>query len=81
MAYLNINNLAYPVSEQEIRAEFPNTSFPTPFQAPEGYVPVLESPTPTYDPITQGYREVAPAQDTLGNWVRVYNVYTLEAVS
>lgn len=40
--------------------------------------PVLESPTPTYDPITQGYREVAPAQDSLGNWMRTYEVYDLD---
>lgn len=79
MAYINIETKAYPVSEQEIRAQFPNTSFPTPFQAPEGYAPVLESPVPTYDPMTEGYREGAPAQDTLGNWVRVYDVYTLDA--
>lgn len=78
MAYINIETQSYPVSEQEIRNTFPNTSFPTPFQAPEGYAPVLESPLPTYDPITQGYREVTPTQDTLGNWVRTYEVYDLE---
>ena len=79
MAYINIETQAYPVSEQEIRNTFPNTSFPTPFSPPEGYAPVLESPVPTYDPITEGYREVTPTQDTLGNWMRVYDVYTLDA--
>lgn len=78
MAYINIETQAYPVSEQEIRAQFPNTSFPTPFNPPEGFAPVLESPIPTYDAITQGYREVTPAQDTLGNWMRTYEVYDLD---
>lgn len=78
MAYINTTTNAYPVSEQDIRNEFPNTSFSLPFQAPEGYAPVLESPAPAYDAMTQGYREASPAQDTLGNWVRVYSIYDLE---
>lgn len=78
MAYIKLDDMQYPLGEQDIRAAFPNTSFPTPFSAPEGYAPVLESPTPTYDPITQGYREVTPAEDTLGNWMRTYEVYDLD---
>lgn len=78
MAYINLDTQAYPVSEQDIRNQFPNTSFATPFQAPEGYAPVLESPTPVYDTVNQGYREVAPTQDSLGNWMRTYEIYDLD---
>lgn len=56
------------LSEQEIRNEFPNTSFTVPFQAPEGYAPILESPTPettTYQ--TASHSGVV--QDSLGNYV------------
>lgn len=77
MAYINTQTMQYPVSEQDIRNEFPNTSFPFPFQPPEGYAPVLESPYPEFEPITQGYREVTPTEDTLGNWMRTYEVYDL----
>ena len=78
MSYINTTSNQYPVSEQEIRAANPNTLFTSPFSPPEGYAPALESPTPTYDPITQGYREVTPAQDSLGNWMRTYEVFDLE---
>lgn len=78
MAYINLETQAYPVSELDIRLAFPNTSFSTPFSPPDGYAPVLESPTPTYDPITEGYREVTPEQDSLGNWMRTYEVYDLD---
>lgn len=77
MAYINTETLAYPLSEQDIRNAFPNTSFPSPFQAFAPYAPVLESPTPDYNAMTQGYREVTPTEDSLGNWMRTYEVYDL----
>lgn len=77
MAYINTETLAYPVSEQDIRNQYPNTSFQTPFQPPEGYAPVLESPVPGYNAMTHGVREITPAEDSLGNWVRQYEVFDL----
>lgn len=75
MAYINTKTNQYPVSEQDIRNEFPNTSFPTPFQAPEGYAPVLNSPTPEVpNPVLQFAREITPTQDSLGNWMTTYEV-------
>lgn len=79
MAYINTKTNQYPVSEQDIRTLNPNTSFPIPFQAPEDYAPVLESPIPEFDKITQGVREVQPEKDALGNWMRTYEVYELDA--
>ena len=55
-------------SESEIRYANPNTSFPVPFQAPEGYAPILESPAPT----TTTYQTASQSgvvQDSLGNYI------------
>ena len=78
MAYINTQTMQYPVSEQDIRNEYPNTSFSVPFVAPEQFAPVLNGPMPTFDAMTQGYREVAPAKDSLGNWMQVFDVYDLD---
>lgn len=60
MAYINTKTNQYPVSEQDIRNEFPNISFPTPFAA-EGYEVVFPAPAPTVDnPVLQIAREIAP---------------------
>ena len=75
MAYINTQTMQYPVSEQDIRNEYPNTSFPVPFSPPEGYAPVLNSPTPEVpNPVIQFAREVTPTQDELGNWMQQYEV-------
>ena len=52
MTYAKIKNGAvaeYPVYEGEIRLRYPNVSFPSPFVAPEGYVPVADVVPPAYD--------------------------------
>jgi len=74
--FINTQTLAYPVTQQQIQAEFPNTSFPTPFVAPEPYEPVFDSPQPSYDPITQTVVQGAPEQ-TSGQWYQVWNVVDL----
>lgn len=79
MAYINTQTNQYPVYESGIRAENPNTSFAVPFQAPEQYAPVLESPIPEYNRLTQTVREIAPTKDSLGNWMKTYEVVGLEA--
>jgi len=85
MAYINTKTNQYPVSEQDIRNEFPNTSFPTPFQAPEEYAPVMLSPTPEYNSVLQIVREGAPKKTTknkvsfyMQTWeiVDIYSDYT-----
>lgn len=73
MAYFYKIDTQQVQSESEIRAEFPNTSFPVPFQAPEGYAPILESPAPattTYQSAFQNGVE----QDSLGNYVWAWKV-------
>ena len=74
--FINTQTLAYPVYQNQIQAEYPNTSFPTPFVAPEPYAPVLETPQPQYNQITQASVEGQPTQSD-GEWWQVWNVVDL----
>jgi Phage tail assembly chaperone protein len=56
------------LSEQEIRNEFPNTSFTVPFQAPDGYAPILETPQPEITTYQSAFKN-GVEQDSLGNYV------------
>lgn len=76
--YLNIQTLQR-TSESEIRAAFPNTSFPQPFQPPEGYAVLFATPQPTYDPITQAVRESTPVLTDKGHWEQAWEVVALDA--
>ncbi len=77
--YINTATNQYPVSEQDIRSAFSNTSFSVPFQPPEDYAVVFASPQPIYDTITEYPREIAPVLTNKGIWeqqwevVRIYN--------
>jgi len=72
--YINTDTMAYPMMESQIRAEYPNTSFPKPFIAPAPYAPVLNSPQPTVpNPVLQFAREIAPAKDG-DNWMQQFEV-------
>lgn len=75
--YINTTTGQYPVTQQQIQNEYPDTSFPTPFVPPSEYQVVLQSPQPTYDPITQGVREIAPVE-TEGQYYQAYEVYDLD---
>ena len=66
MNYINTTDLTQH-SEQAIRSLFPNTSFPVPFVAPEGYAYVFPAPA-VYDPVTQIATETTPEQTVLGHW-------------
>ena len=74
--FINTQTMAYPVTQDQIQAEYPNTSFPTPFVAPEPYETVFDSPQPSYDPITQTVVQGTPAQ-TDGQWYQVWDVVDL----
>ncbi len=58
--YINTQTNQYPFSERDIRNLNPNTSFQSPFVAPEEYTTVFPAPQPTYNPVTQTVREIAP---------------------
>ena len=80
MAYINTQTNQYPVSEQDIRNEYPNTSFAIPFQAPEKYAVVFPSPVPTVDnPVIQFARETTPVLTDKGHYEQVWEVVDIFA--
>ena len=79
MSYINTDTLQYPVTEQDIRALHPNTSFPEPFVPPDNYALVFAAPQPSYDPITQTVREGQPGLTLKGHWEKQWEVVDLEA--
>lgn len=78
MSYINTKTNQYPLFEADIRREYPNTSFATPFQAPEDYAEVESTPQPVVEnPILQYAKELAPKKLKTGYkqvW-EVANIY------
>ena len=75
MSYINTTTKQYPISEADIRAAFPNTSFTVPFKAPDEYEVVFITPQPTVDnPVLQFVREVAPELTNKGVWEQRWEV-------
>lgn len=60
-------------TESEIRALNPNTSFPTPFVAPEGYEVVFDTPCPTVGEFQVAYQDGTEI-DSKGNRVIKWSV-------
>jgi hypothetical protein len=74
--YIRLSDNQYPLSEREIRAAFPNTSFPEPFN-PAGYAVVFPVPQPAYDQYTQKCTEQPPVLTVKGTWEQVWLVIDL----
>ena len=74
--YINTTTLAQ-LTESEIRALNPNTSFPSPFVPPEGYEYVFPSPQPTYNPVTQRAQQTAPELTVLDKWEQRWEVVSI----
>jgi hypothetical protein len=62
MSYIHIITKRYPVNESEIRAAYPNTSFPAQFVPPPEYAWVFPTPVPSHDANRQAVQEVAPVK-------------------
>ena len=75
--YINTKTKQYPITEGDIKALFPNVSFPFPFVAPTDYVWVFPAPSPTYDALSQFVRELAPVL-AKGNYQQVWEVVDLD---
>lgn len=71
--YIHLETKRYPLSEQDIRREMPNTSFPVPFPCPDGYAVVFPVPAPEHDTVIRFARLVAP-QETDGKWYQAWEV-------
>lgn len=78
MAYINKITSAYPVTETDIRALRPQTSFGVPFVAPEEYAWVFPAPQPAYSNVTHFVREVEPELTQLGHYEQRWEVVALE---
>jgi len=75
MTYALIENgsiAKYPLSEISIKSLHPNTSFPVPFEAPDGYVKVHQVDPPTFDH-TKNLIEADPVNDG-GVWTQAWTV-------
>lgn len=79
MSYIHKVTGQYPITEREIRAANPNTSFPEPFVAPDQYDWVFPSPQPAHDPITQRVAEIAPELTAIGKYEQRWQVLQLPA--
>lgn len=78
--YIEVAQNRYPVSESQIKAENRQISFPKLFRPPEGFELVFPAPAPTYDPITQYAREIAPKLIN-GHYEQDYEVVALDAAT
>lgn len=71
--YINKITKQHSISEQDIRNLNPNTSFSTPFVAPEPYAWVFPSPQPTVTNL-QVAREIAPVLTDKGHYEQQWEV-------
>ena len=71
--YINTQTQAQH-SEQDIRALYPNVSFPHPFVPPDGYAYVFPAPQPAYNALTERVQAAAPVLTNLGHWEQTWEV-------
>ncbi len=76
MNYINTQTLDYPISEYQIKQEFPNTSFPMPFVPPDGYAEVLKTDIPVFNKYTQSVVEQTPELIN-GQWRKKWQIIDL----
>jgi hypothetical protein len=75
--YINTETLQYPLTVDQIKAAQPNTSFPVNYAPSAPYAPVLQSPQPSYNAMTQYCREIEPA--LVGDsWMQQWQVVDLD---
>lgn len=79
---------AHGLTEHDIRAAHPHTSFPQPLTPADvehlGYYPITPTPAPPHDPWTQEPASSAPvfdpqAQGGLGAWIQAWEVHEVTA--
>lgn len=75
--YINTQTLQYPLTVDQIKADQPNTSFPDNYAPSAPYAPVLQSPQPSYNAMTQYCREITPALES-GVWMQQWEVVDLD---
>jgi len=78
MFYIRIADNQYPFTESQVRAAFPNTSFPKDLGAPEGYALIVFKPAPAVDQTRQQAIETTPALIN-GEYAQQWRVESLTA--
>lgn len=76
MQFINVLTGEYPVTEDFIRKEYKNVSFPEPFSPIEPYRTVVDVYRPSYDPMTHELVEIYPIETEKG-WIRNWEVREL----
>lgn len=76
MQFINIETGEYPLTVQQLKAQYPNTLFPEPFEAPETHALVEPSEQPSYNANTKKLVEIAPVKDG-DKWRQAFEVITL----
>lgn len=76
--YINTETGQYPVSERDILALYPNTSFGTPFTPPATFANVFLAPQPEYNAYTQFVRELPPMLTDKGFYQQAWEVVEIE---
>lgn len=74
--YIALATAEYPLTDAEIIKRHPNTSFPVPFEPPDGYAFVEPAERSEYDAETEKAVEAAPVQ-VEGVWTRQWTIEPL----
>lgn len=72
MNYINTETLEYPLTERQIKALHPSTSFPKPFKATP-YAIVFTTPQPVTT-VIQRAKEIAPVLTVKGTWEQQWEI-------
>lgn len=66
---IKLDTFEYPVSVEEFKRRFPDTSFPVQIPFSDfGYAVVFPTPKPAYDTATQSVKEIAPVLTHKGTY-------------
>ena len=73
--YIRTTDNTWSISETQIRADFPQTSFPSPFIPPDEYKVIFPAPAPTpANPVIQTVRAITPVLTPKGHYEQAWEV-------
>ena len=74
MNYIKLSNKQYPLTKNDVKGAFPNTSFSKNFSCPEGYAEITPMTAPTFNQYTQSYAEVTPQINDQGVYEQSFQI-------
>lgn len=74
--FIDIITGQYPLTEADIRAQFPNVIFSTPFEPPPAFARVEDTPHPEWNPVIERVVEDAP-EFVGGAWRKAWRIEKL----